>query len=62
MQEQREAQWQEESYDTEQLIARERSVTDAPERLYGSLDGVIVPADGKWSELKIGCWYEARRV
>lgn len=59
MQEQREAQWQEESYDTEQLIARERSVTDAPERLYGSLDGVIVPADGKWSELKIGCWYEA---
>jgi len=59
MQQQQEVAWQKESYDTEQLITRTRSVTDAPKRLYGSLDGVIVPAGGKWSELKIGCWYEA---
>lgn len=59
MQEQREAQWQEQSCDTNQLIARRRSVTDAPERLYGSLDGVIVPADKQWRELKVVCWYEA---
>ena len=60
LQEQREAQWQKQSQDTEELNARTRSVTHAPGRLYGSLDGVIVPVDGQWGELKVGCWYEAR--
>lgn len=59
MQSQREAQWQESSEDPEQLFARRRSVTVSPERLYGSLDGVIVPVDKQWRELKIVCWYEA---
>lgn len=29
-----------------------------PQRLYGSLDGVMTPVDEEWRELKVGCWYE----
>jgi len=29
-----------------------------PRRMYGSLDGVLVPIGADWRELKVGCWYE----
>lgn len=50
--------WQEESQDEE--VLREHDLLPAtakPCRLYGSLDGVIVPVEGEWRELKTGCWY-----
>jgi hypothetical protein len=30
----------------------------APRRLYGSIDGVMVPTQEEWRELKALCWYE----
>ena len=27
---------------------------------YGSIDGVIVPVEEEWRELKVGCWYEVK--
>ncbi len=54
-----EKEWQEESEKEEVLWQHEHLPTVAkPSRLYGSLDGVIVPIDKEWRELKIGCWYE----
>ena len=35
-----------------------RQETDAPRRLYGSIDGVMVPTQTEWRELKTVCWYE----
>lgn len=58
LQQAREEQQQAESQDMDNLIARRREVTAPPERLYGALDGVQVPLDGEWRELKCGCWYE----
>ena len=29
----------------------------APRRLYGSIDGVMVPTQAEWRELKTICWY-----
>jgi len=53
-----EEEWQEESEKEEVLWQHEHLPTAAkPARLYGSLDGVIVPVDKEWRELKMGCWY-----
>ena len=30
----------------------------APRRMYGSIDGVMVPTQADWRELKTVCWYE----
>lgn len=40
-------------------LHRERAQAgpDVPKRLYGSLDGTIVPLEKEWRELKAGCWY-----
>jgi len=54
----REVHWQEQSQDEGWLLARRRSVPEGPSRLYGGIDGVIVPVEGEWQELKCGCWYE----
>lgn len=51
----REAQWQEESEDIERLLERARSRSERPKRLYGSLDGVMIPVGDEWVELKVGC-------
>ena len=59
--EQQESAWQEESQDIaalrDQDLASEKEV---PERLYGSLDGVLVPVGEEWRELKIGSWYREK--
>ena len=53
-----EAGWIEESREGYDLLARRRLAEEPPERLYGSIDGVLVPVDKEWHELKCGCWYE----
>lgn len=35
-----------------------RQTASAPRRLYGSIDGVMVPTQTEWRELKTLCWYE----
>ena len=50
--------WQAESEDVASLKARDRAPRrKKPNRLYGSLDGVLVPIGADWRELKIGSWY-----
>lgn len=51
--------WQAEAEDVAQLNERQRNPT-GPKRLYGSIDGVIVPVEEEWRELKVGCWYEVK--
>jgi hypothetical protein len=58
LQEEAESQWQSESQDTDNLIARRRTVTHPPRRLYGAMDGVIFPTKSDWRELKCLCWFE----
>jgi len=59
LQVEQEAQWQGEANDWQRLNARQQQAA-GPQRLYGSIDGVIVPVDNEWRELKVGCWYEAK--
>lgn len=40
------------------LNAPARQAATPPRRLYGSLDGVMVPTHTEWRELKTVCWYE----
>ena len=35
-----------------------RQADKGPRRLYGSIDGVMVPTQAEWRELKTLCWYE----
>ena len=35
-----------------------RQASRAPRRLYGSIDGVMVPTQAEWRELKTVCWYQ----
>lgn len=35
-----------------------RQATPPPRRLYGSIDGVMVPTQTEWRELKTLCWYQ----
>jgi hypothetical protein len=62
LQEEEEEAWQAQSQDFDHLQARRRAISDPPRRLYGSLDGVLVPVDEEWRELKCGCWYEVEPV
>jgi hypothetical protein len=39
------------------MNAPARQAVQAPRRLYGSIDGVMVPTQGQWRELKTLCWY-----
>lgn len=55
----REQAWEVAANDRVHLNERQRSLA-GPARLYGSLDGVIVPVDEEWRELKVGCWYEVK--
>jgi hypothetical protein len=32
-----------------------------PQRIYGSLDGVMAPIDKEWHELKVGVWYSVQQ-
>jgi len=58
LQEDAEREWQAESQDMDNLAARCRTIQDPPQRLYGALDGILVPVRAEWCELKCGCWYE----
>ena len=50
--------WLAESQDPAGLLEHARlPPARKPRRLYGSLDGVKVPMQNEWRELKIGCWY-----
>lgn len=51
--------WQAEGEDVAHLNERQRN-PKGPKRLYGSIDGVIVPVEEEWRELKVGCWYEVK--
>jgi hypothetical protein len=55
----REAYWKQQSEDEQALQERQRDVQQRPKRLYGSIDGVYVPLNEEWCELKICAWYEA---
>ena len=52
-----ELQMKEESRSSAFLTQRERIEEDAPTRLYGSIDGVLIPVGNEYHELKIGSWY-----
>jgi len=39
-----------------------RQEAHAPRRLYGSIDGVMVPTQSEWRELKTVCWYEVSPI
>jgi len=53
-----EEEWLAESQDPAMLLEHARLPSESkPRRLYGSLDGVKVPMQNEWRELKVGCWY-----
>lgn len=58
LQEAAEQEWQAASQDMDNLNTRQRTIQDAPRRLYGGIDGVMVPTKTEWYELKCLCWYE----
>lgn len=44
------------------MNASDRGAEGVPRRLYGSIDGVMVPTQAEWRELKTLCWYEVNPV
>lgn len=56
-QEAREQKWEKLSDWHHYMNAPARQAEQAPRRLYGSIDGVMVPTQGEWRELKTLCWY-----
>jgi hypothetical protein len=58
----REEEWQSQSKSIAYLQGVERQQAAKPRRLYGSLDGVLVPIGPEWRELKVGSWYEVEAL
>jgi hypothetical protein len=58
-QEQKEEEWIANSQDLAYLQERERTVTDPPQRRYGSIDGAYIPIEAGWHEEKTVAWYQA---
>lgn len=56
----REEEWQGQSQSPAYLRDAERRQAARRRRLYGSLDGVLVPIGPEWRELKVGSWYEVQ--
>lgn len=54
--------WQTQSKSFAFLNGAERRQAARPRRLYGSLDGVLVPIGPEWRELKVGSWYEVEAL
>ena len=54
----REAKWEKLSDWHHYMHSPARQAQRPPRRLYGSLDGVMVPTQAEWRELKTLCWYE----
>lgn len=57
-----EAEWQAKSQDVAYLQEQERQPIHHPERIYGSLDGVMTPLKNEWRELKVVSWYRVEPV
>jgi len=53
--------WIQKSREGYDVLERRRLRSKPPDRLYGALDGVIIPVDGEWRELKCGCWYRVEK-
>ncbi|MGB5539654.1 MAG: ISKra4 family transposase [Gammaproteobacteria bacterium] len=62
LQQAQEAHWKQQSQATDWLQTRLRQCGPQPGRLYGSLDGVMVPLQGEWRELKNIAWYRVAPV
>jgi hypothetical protein len=58
----REERWREQSDWTHYLLNRTGDSQKPPRRLYGSIDGVMVPTQTEWRELKTICWYETTPI
>jgi hypothetical protein len=54
----REEEWRSQSESLGYLKDVERQQAAKPRRLYGSVDGVLVPIGSEWREMKVGSWYE----
>ena len=63
--EEQEADWRRQAEDPEELLKQQRE-KKRPRRLYGSIDGGLVPTRAEtgepqpWRELKVGAWFVAR--
>lgn len=57
-----EKQWEQASQNESHLQTRLREVGPQKGRLYGSIDGAIVPLHGEWRELKSVAWYRVEKV
>lgn len=57
-----EASWKQESQSEDQLQARLRELEPQKGRLYGSIDGAIVPLLEEWRELKSLAWYQVETI
>ena len=56
-----EKRWEQESQAEDRLQTRLREVGPQKGRLYGSIDGAIVPLHGEWRELKSVAWYRVEK-
>ena len=54
--------WEEKSQDENGLQTRLREIGPQKGRLYGSIDGAIVPLKGEWRELKCAAWYKVDKI
>lgn len=59
---QAEKEWIEKAEDEKSLQVRERSLEDRSGRIYASMDGVHVPLQHEWRELKTLCWYAVEKI
>ena len=59
---QAEKEWIEKAEDEKALQVRERTLEPQSGRLYASIDGVHVPLQHEWRELKTLCWYKVANV
>jgi hypothetical protein len=57
-----EKQWEQASQNESHLQTRLREMGPQKGRLYGSIDGAIVPLHGEWRELKSVAWYRVEKV
>lgn len=57
-QQQREVKWIKNSKDIDYLQMRERQKHDRLKRVYGSMDGALVPIGNEWKEEKTISWYQ----
>lgn len=53
--------WIQKSREGYDVLERRRLRDKPPDRLYGAVDGVIIPVDDEWRELKCGCWYSVEK-